>query len=159
MTIYTQQSTPSCGMGSFVIDPSEWGGATHMENGYCCQDSTRKKSLPSFAWHTIWTEKCTLTGTKSQKGVLSLTQGFKKHKVCQILKGLALHKQRMWCKFHIYLPMSKFKHYWDRCMPTSIKIEISQWKEGVSDNYFPALDNLHHISYNSIACAILAPHS
>ena len=31
----------------------------------------------------------------------------------------------MWCKFHIYLPMSKSKYYWDQCMPTSLQYTTS----------------------------------
>ncbi len=33
--------------------------------------------------------------------------------------------ERMWCKFHTCLPMSKSKHYWDQCMPTSLQCTAS----------------------------------
>ena len=47
--MYTQQSTPSCAIGRVGYCPIGGGGATHTENGYRCQDSTRKKPYPH--WH------------------------------------------------------------------------------------------------------------
>ncbi len=42
-----------------------------------------------------------------------------------ILDEVKMKDDRMWCKLHIYLRLSQFKHYLDHCMPTSIQYTVS----------------------------------
>ncbi len=56
----------------------------------------------------------------------------------------------MWWKFYVYLPMSKSKHHWYQCMPTS-----SQYTISIAVPWYQAYIFLHWITcttFYSIAC-------